>query len=150
MASIFDTEKKQPITTKDLLCAGFRVNRKSVANDTHEAFFEFDALAPHTNTKTWVIRFYPRGTVFNGQKLRSNRLIYKDFQSDKTRKEIDNCCMKRMRKNNTSGPLSRSGKMRSKKMPTQGYYTKKYMRNIGKLELDLVLSTVSNQFKNLK
>ena len=146
MASIFDTEEKQPITTMDLLCAGFRVNRKSVANGTHEVFFEFEARTPHTMEKTWAIRFYPRGTVFNGQKLRSNRLIYKDFQTDKTRKEIDDCRMKRMRKNSTSRPLSQS-----KKMPKQGYYTKKYMRNIGKLEFDLVLSTVSNQFKkNLK
>lgn len=144
MASIFDTEEKQPITTIDLLSAGFRVNRKSIG--TREAFFEFKVWAPHTGAKTWVIRFYPRGTVFNGQKLRSNRLIYKVFQDDRTRKEIDDCRMKRMRKNSTSRPLSAS-----KKMPKQGYYTKKYMRNIGKLELDLVLSTVSDQFKkNLK
>lgn len=146
MASIFDTEEKQPITTLDLLCAGFRVNKQSIKSGTHEAFFEFNAWAPHTGAKTWVIRFYPRGTVFNGQKLRSNRLIYKVFQDDRTRKEIDDCRMKRMRKNSTNRPLSAS-----KKMPKQGYYTKKYMRNIGKLELDLVLSTVSNQFKkNLK
>ena len=145
MASIFDTEEKQPITTTDLLRAGFRVNRKSVANDTHETLFEFKAVTPYTRMETWVIRFYPRGTMFNGQKLRSNRLIYKDFQLDRTRKEIDDCRMKRMRKNSTSRPLSQS-----KKMPKQGYYTKKYMRNIGKLEFDLVLSTVSKQFKNLK
>lgn len=145
MASIFDTEEKQPITTMDLLSAGFRVNRKSILNGTHEAFFEFTAWAPHTGAKTWIIQFYPRGTMFKGQKLRSNRLIYKVFEDDRTRKEIDDCLMKRMRKNSTSRPLSQS-----KKMPKQGYYTKKYMRNIGKLELDLVLSTVSKQFKNLK
>lgn len=145
MSSIFDTEEKQPITTMDLWSAGFRVNRKSVANGTHEAFFEFNVWAPHTGENTWAIRFYPRGTVFKGQKLRSNRLVYKDFHADRTRKEIDDCRMKRMRKNSTSRPLSVS-----KKMPKQGYYTKKYMRNIGKLEFDLVLSTVSDQFKNLK
>lgn len=141
MASIFDTEEKQPITTIDLLSAGFRVNRKSIG--TREAFFEFKVWAPHTGTNTWAIRFYPRGTMFKGRKLRSNRLIYKVFQDDRTRKEIDDCHMKRT---STGRPLSAS-----KKMPKQGYYTKKYMRNIGKLELDLVLSTVSNQFKkNLK
>ena len=50
--------------------------------------------------------------------------------------------------------MNRSGKFirsrMSNKMPEQGYYTKKYVRNIGKLEFDLVLSIVSNQFKNLK
>lgn len=145
MASIFDTEEKQQITTVDLLRAGFRVNNQSIKSGTHEAFFEFEVRAPHTIEKTWAIRFYPRGTIFNGRKLRSNRLVYKDFQTDKTRKEIDDCRTKRMKKISTSRPLSAS-----KKMPKQGYYTKKYMRNIGKLEFDLVLSTVSKQFKNLK
>ena len=145
MASIFDTEEKQPITTLDLFSAGFRFNGQSIKSGTHETFFEFEARAPHTMKKTWAIRFYRRGTIFKGQKLRSNMLIYKEFQTDKTRKEIDDCRMKRMRKNSTSRPLSAS-----KKMPQQGYYTKKYMRNIGKLEFDLVLSTVSKQFKNLK
>lgn len=145
MASIFDTEEKQPITTLDLFRAGFRFNERSIKSGNHETFFEFEARAPHTMERTWAIRFYPRGTVFNGQKLRSNRLIYKVFQPDKTRKEIDDCRMKRMRKISTGRPLSQS-----KRMPKQGYYTKKYMRNIGKLELDLVLSTVSKQFKNLK
>ena len=144
MASIFDTEEKQPITTTDLLRAGFRVNRKSVANGTHEVFFEFKDIIPYTRIGTWVIRFYPRGTMFKGQKLRSNRLIYKDFQFDRTRKEIDDYRIHMAKRNKY--PINN----RSNKMPKQGYYTKKYMRNIGKLEFDLVLSTVSDQFKNLK
>lgn len=141
MASIFDTEEKQPITTVDLLRAGFRINNQSIKPGTHEAFFEFKVWAPHTGVNTWAIRFYPRGTVFEGQKLRSNRLVYKDFHTDRTRKEIDDY---RAKKTSTGRSLSQS-----KKMPTQGYYTKKYMRNIGKLEFDLVLSTVSNQFKRI-
>lgn len=144
MASIFDTEEKQPITIKDLLSAGFRVNRKSVANGTHEAFFEFKVMSPYTRIETWAIRFYPRGTMFKGQKLRSNRLIYKDFQIDRTRNEVDDYRIHMAKRNKY--PINN----RSNKMPKQGYCTKKYMRNIGKLEFDLVLSTVSNQFKNLK
>lgn len=142
MASIFDTEEKQPITTMDLLSAGFRVNRGSITNGTHEAFFEFNAWSPYVRTNTWMIRFYPRGTMFKGQKLRSNRLVYKNFHMDRTRKEIDDY---RMKRTSTGRSLSQS-----KRMPKQGYYTKKYMRNIGKLEFDLVLSIVSNQIKNLK
>lgn len=144
MASIFDTEEKQPITTIDLLRAGFRVNRKSVANGTHEAFFEFKAESPYTRMKTWVIRFYPRGTMFKGQKLRSNRLIYKDFQFDRTRKEINDYRIHMAKQN--KHPINNL----TTKMPKQGYCTKKYMRNIGKLEFGLVLSMISNQFKNLK
>ena len=106
MASIFDTEEKQPITTKDILRAGFgfRVTDQSikVKGGKQEEFFEFSARAPYTGEMTWLIRFYPRGAVFNGQKLRSNRLVYKVFQIDKTRKEIDDCRMRRMRKNSTS------------------------------------------------
>lgn len=142
--SIFDIEDKQPITIKDLSRAGFKSSFIEEGSK-NEIFFEFEVRAPHTMEKTWAIRFYPRGTRLNGQKLRSNRLIYKDFQTDKTRKEIDDCRMKRMRKISTSRPLSQS-----KRMPKQGYYTKKYMRNIGKLEFDMVLSIVAKQFKNLK
>jgi hypothetical protein len=144
MASIFDTEEKQPIKTMDLIQAGFHytyVNNRNIKR----GHFYLSGYAPRTRQMTWVIRFYPKGHIFNEQKLRSNLLIYKDFQTDKTRKEIDDCIAKRRKANYTKGPLSQS-----KKMPQQGYYTKKYMRNIGKLEFDLVLSTVSNQFKNLK
>lgn len=125
MASIFNTEEKQPITTMDLLHMGFRYSK---VDNWHikEGHFYLVGSAPYINQPTWVVRFYPRGHYFEGKKLRSNRLVYKVFDVDRIRKEIDDA--------------KDHGKYRSKKMPKTGYYTTKYVRNIGKMELDAVLN----------
>lgn len=125
MASIFDTEEKQPITAADLLRAGFKytfVDDKKIK----EGHFYLTGPTPFLGSPTWLVRFYPRGHYFEGKKLRSNRLVYKVFDREKMKREIKDA--------------QSHGKRSSKKIPGTGYYTTKYIRNIGKAELDMVLS----------
>jgi hypothetical protein len=97
-------------------------------------------LSAHVHSsiqKTWVVRYYARGTYYKGQKLRSNRLIYKVFDMDKMNKESQ---MLSSLKSKCKLPMNRV----SKKMSRGGFYTKKYLRNVGKAELDMVVNTVKN------
>lgn len=143
MASIFDVEEKQPINAATLMRMGFQyvnypwMNPKTgkleknfmwqLSRDVHPAI-----------QKTWVIRYYSRGSHYRGQRLRSNRLIYKVFDIDKMNEEGQ---MLRELKTKGKIPLRRT----SKKMSRGGFYTKKYLRNVGKAELDMVINTIKNR-----
>lgn len=142
MASIFDVETKQPIDASTLMRMGFQyVNypqpNPKTGKPENNFVWQLSAHVHPSIQKTWVIRYYSRGTYYKGQKLRSNRLIYKVFDWDKMNEESQ---MLRTLKTRGRVPVGRT----SKKMSRGGFYTKKYLRNVGKAELDMVVSTVKN------
>lgn len=88
MASIFDVEEKQPIKREDLFRMGFHyVNYPWQNPETgklvNNFVWELSGQAPMHHRSTWVVRYYERGTSYKGQKLRSNRLVYKKFDAEK-------------------------------------------------------------------
>lgn len=138
MASIFDVEEKQPIKREDLFRMGFHyVNYPWQNPETgklvNNFVWELSGQAPMHHRSTWVVRYYERGASYRGQKLRSNRLVYKKFDAEKNNQERN--AMIKLQKNSKL-PMVRD----SKRMPTGGYYTKKYLRNIGKADLDMVVA----------
>jgi hypothetical protein len=142
MASIFDVETKQPIDSSTLMRMGFQyVNypqpNPKTGKPENNFVWQLSAHVHSSIQKTWVVRYYARGTYYKGQKLRSNRLIYKVFDMDKMNEESQ---MLRTLKSKCKLPMNRV----SKKMSRGGFYTKKYLRNVGKAELDMVVNTVKN------
>lgn len=138
MASIFDVEEKQPIKREDLFRMGFHYVNYPWQNPktgklVNNFVWELAAQAPMHHRSTWVVRYYERGTSYKGQKLRSNRLVYKKFDAEKNNKEKKE--IMKLQRNSKLNPHRDS-----KRMPTGGYYTKKYLRNVGKADLDLVVA----------
>lgn len=118
MASIFDVEERQPINGLDLIRNGFHLIRPH-KDKPKETVWVLYGYTPDKNP-TWVAKYYARGQFFEGKKLRSNKLIYKVFDVEKS-----------------MAWKTRKAKVKYRR---KGYYSKKYVRNIGLTDLLALIS----------
>jgi hypothetical protein len=128
MASIFDVEEKQPITIPDLMKNQFRLMRPKNGKPGE---YEWVLYGYTTNEiKTWVAKYYAKGQVFKGKKLRSNKLIYKVFDVEKSK--------------------AWKNKKANVEYRRKGYYSKKYVRNIGLTDLLALVSILPTKITDFK
>ena len=125
--SIFDIEKKEknPITVHDLLMHGFKYGKDNVIRKS----FHFGREIK------WVARFWLRGDVYKGRKLRSNRLVVRYVNVEQYRKEIHEA-MK----------LRNKGIRFSTPQPT---FKKVVMRNIDRSDFEAAMLSLRNNYDSL-
>ena len=129
MASIFDVEEKQPITVTDLMKNQFHLIRPKNGKPGESEWVLY-GYSPSEKIKTWVAKYYAKGQVFKGKKLRSNKLIYKSFDIEKS--------------------MAWKTKKMKVKYRRKGYYSKKYVRNIGLTDLLALISILPTKITDFK
>jgi hypothetical protein len=75
-----DVEVKKPITEEYLRELGFKKHKKG--------YWEWKVYPSFLMNGTWVIRYSPRGT-YDGVRLRSSRLVFKDVNYLKYEKTVN-------------------------------------------------------------
>lgn len=76
-----DVDVKKPITEEYLKGLGFKKHKKG--------YWEWKVYPAFLMNGTWVIRYSPRGT-YDGIRLRSSRLVFKDINYIKHEKIVNN------------------------------------------------------------
>lgn len=125
--SIFDIEKKEknPIKLSDLVAKGFRMKTNGIISRSLHYGREIK----------WVARFWFRGDVYKGRKLRSNRLVVRYVNVEQYRKETREAMKLRDKGIGFSTP-----------QPT---FKKVVMRNIDRSDFEAAMCSLESNHNNL-